>query len=114
MRAPKPGDIGSAPKPRPNRWICGTYLIESPASRPAHTRALVRSPATEEASMPGLPKTAMSATGRGGAAARGLRAPGEERGQRGVGARDQDRDPICGGEVADDHGGDASPVRFEK
>jgi hypothetical protein len=48
--------------------MCGTYLIASSASRPAHTRAPVCSEATEEASIPGLPNTAMSVTGRCGAA----------------------------------------------
>jgi len=42
--------------------------MESPASRPAQTRAGVWREATEEASMPGLPNTAMSVTGRCGAA----------------------------------------------
>ena len=68
MRAPNLGDIGSAPKPRPNSRRCGTYPIGSPLSRPAHTRALVWSEAAEEASIPGLPNTAMSVTGRCGAA----------------------------------------------
>jgi hypothetical protein len=40
MRA-EPGDIGSAPKPSPNSRMCGTYVIESPLSRPTHTRAVV-------------------------------------------------------------------------
>jgi hypothetical protein len=53
MRAPNPLDIGSAPKPSPNSRMFGTNLIESPLSRPAHTRALVWSEATEDASIPG-------------------------------------------------------------
>jgi signal transduction histidine kinase len=47
MRAPKSGDIGSAPKPSPNSRMCGTHLIASLLSRPAHTRAPVSSEATE-------------------------------------------------------------------
>ena len=46
----------------------GTSRIQSPAPRPAHTRAVVCSARTEEASIPGLPNTAMSVTGRCGAA----------------------------------------------
>ena len=43
-------------------------MIASPASRPAYTRARVWSEATEEASIPGLPNTAMSVTGGAGTA----------------------------------------------
>src|SRR4029077_2567364 len=66
--APKAGAIGSWPKPSPRKWRCGTCAIQSPAPRPAHTRAVVCSARTEEASIPGLPTTAMSVTGRCAAA----------------------------------------------
>ena len=67
-RAPKDGAVGSAPNPIPSSRTCGTSRIQSPASRPAQTRAVVCRDRTEEASMPGLPNTAMSVTGNCGAA----------------------------------------------
>ena len=48
------------------------------------------------------------------AAAGGRRSPGEERGQRRVGARHQDRDPRRRGQVADHHRGHALAARIEE
>ena len=48
------------------------------------------------------------------AAAGGRRSPGEERGQRRVRARHQDRDPRRGGQVADHHRGHALAVGIEE